>query len=159
MMAVGMMMYANDNKGNFPSGDNIKGIQKIIKPYFRKQKKILLCPDDKKSKIGQIDNLQEKNSSYIYLDIEKNMNKIRRPSYTILIFDKPGNHKGSINVLYMDGHVAKIKTDNNYSCEAILRTLYKNKFSNPIYKLQLEKAKEMDKKFGWKVPKKKSNLK
>lgn len=156
-IGLGMFIYADDNKSMFPAGDNIEGLQKIVASYLGKRPQILICPDDKKNKIGKINHLQENNSSYIYFDIERSISKVRRPSQTVLVCDKPGNHNGFVNVLYLDGHVMRIKTNKNYSCEAILKVIYKNNFSYPIRKLQLKKAKEMDKKFGWKKPIKQQN--
>ena len=152
-IGTAMIMYANDDKDkNLPLGDNIEGFRKIVASYLGKHSEILVCPDNRKREAGDVNNLTEDNSSYIYLDIESSIDKVRRPSQTVIVFDKPGNHNGFVNVLYLDGHVMKINTNKNYSCEAILKVIYKNNFSYPIRKLQLKKAKEMDKKFGWKMP-------
>jgi prepilin-type processing-associated H-X9-DG protein len=145
-IGFGLLMYANDNNCWFPPEDNIKGLAKIAIPYL-KQTKVLICPTDTKRLAGKKNALKENNSSYIYLDIEHNIAKIRYPSVTVVAFDKPNPHH--VNVLFVDGHVAKMKVPKNYSCEAILRSIYKKRLSDPIHQLQLKKAMAMDKKFGW----------
>ena len=149
-IGMGLMMYAEDNNGHFPSGDNVKGLTKIITPYI-KQNKVLICPKDKKRTVSK-SALKEDNSSYIYLDIERSVAKVKYPLITVVAFDKPNNHRSYVNVLYMDGRALQVKTKKNYNCEAILTVVYKSDFSDPTRKLQLKKARAMDKKFGWKAP-------
>jgi len=147
-IGLGLMMYADDNSGYFPAGDNIKGLKKTV--ALLNQTKVLICPKDKKRIAGKKKALQESNSSYIYFDIECNVTKVKYPAITVIAFDKPNNNHSHVNVLYMDGHVSKIKMNKNYNCEDILTAAYKDDFADPIRKLQLKKAKAMDKKFVWK---------
>ena len=148
-IAVGLMLYASDNNNYFPSGDNSKGLKKIIAPYLN-QSRVLICPVDEKRIAGDKNDLQENNSSYIYLDIECKISEVKKPSATIVAFDKPDNHHSHVNVVYIDGHASQIKMDKNYNCEDILTIAYKGDFSVSIRKLQLEKVKAMDKQFVWK---------
>lgn len=155
-IGIGIILYASDNNNYFPSGDNINGLKKII-PLIN-QTKILICPKDGKRAAGKKNTLQESNSSYIYLDIECNVTKVKYPAITVIAFDKPGNDHSHVNVLYMDGHASKIEIDKEYNCEDILTTVYKGDFSDPIRKRQLEKAKVMDTKFVWKPERKKIKI-
>jgi len=147
-IGLGIILYANDNNDYFPSGDNINGLKKII-PLLN-QTKVLICPKDEKRAAGKKNVLQESNSSYIYLDIECNITKVKYPAVTAIAFDKPDNNHSHVNVVYMDGHASQNKMNKNYNCEDILTTVYEGNFADPIRKLQLKKAKAMDKKFIWK---------
>ena len=148
-IAVGLMLYASDNNNYFPSSDNIKGLKKIIALYL-KQSRVLICPVDEKRIAGDKNDLQENNSSYIYFDIECKISEVKKPSATIVAFDKPDNHHSHVNVVYIDGHASQIKMNKDYNCEDILTTAYKGDFSDPIRKLQLQKTKTLDKQFVWK---------
>ena len=148
-IGVGLLMYAQENGEYFPSGDNIKGLKKII-PLLN-QTKVLICPKDEKRVAGKKGVLQEDNSSYIYLDIECKVTKVKYPAITVLAFDKPDNDHSHVNVLYMDGHASQIKMNKNYNCEDILTTAYKGDFFVPIRKLQLEKVRAMDERFTWEL--------
>jgi prepilin-type processing-associated H-X9-DG protein len=146
-IGVGLMMYAQDNDNYFSQGDNITGLKKLI-PLLN-QTQVLICPKDKKRTAGKKNVLQESNSSYIYLDIERKLTEVKYPSVTVVAFDKPDNNHSDVNILYIDGHVSKIKMVKNYNCEDILAAVYKGDFSDPIREFQLKKVRLMDKKFVW----------
>jgi prepilin-type processing-associated H-X9-DG protein len=147
-IGLGLHMYASDYSNYFPPGDNVKGLNKLVKLYLGRNNKVLICPlDQKRSAAPNI--VTEADSSYIYLDPECDLLKIKKPSTTVIVFDKPGNHFPYVSVLYVDGHVQQFETKVKSGCETALREIYKNDFSEPLRKRQLEKARAMDKENGY----------
>ncbi len=112
---LALHMYASDNDEVFPLPDNEAGLKILLdKNYLAKDFK-LNCP---KSSAG-----------YYYLGGFK-LTETRWPARVPLVFDRPGNHPGLVNVLFADGHVESMPID-NYKSPADVLNVLNAKFTYP----------------------------
>ncbi len=145
-IGLGMVMYANDHKENFPVPDGAAGLEIIRKGDYITDPKIFVCPSSgtKPARPGQT--LAEDTVDYIYLGGFSAI-KSKLPSVTPLAFDKPGNHKNEVNVLFMDGHVERIRApryDNPVQVIDFVNLKYK--LPPELYKKLRQKAENYGKK-------------
>ena len=145
-IGLAMKQYAMDHKDYFPKADNCAGFNELIKNDYLTDGNVYKCPSSKILKAnGQ---LTEANSSYIYFGGFKEFGNANTP----LVFEKPGNHKGYVNILFMDGHVKGHVIPNYRNCTQIINHLSQgnNAYDPKLLKKLLEKAKKIDKEFGYK---------
>jgi len=104
-IAVGTLMYANDNKGALPADPA------LLNKYLR-YPPVWICPECGQPVAGG--GSAQQPSSYIYLGtkVGTSMRQIRNPSTVVLAYEPLSNHEGKgFCVLYMDGHVEWISKD------------------------------------------------
>jgi prepilin-type processing-associated H-X9-DG protein len=143
-IGLSLKMYAMDHKDNFPEADNSAGLNELVQDDYLTDLRAYTCPSTS-TPAGQGE-LQEANSSYIYLGGSSEMMNPDIP----LAFDKPGNHNGYVNVLFLDGHVKGMVCQYS-SCEQLINFLQKgNNYKPETFKRLLEKAKKIDKELSYK---------
>ena len=143
-IGLAMKQYAMDHKDKFPQADNCAGFNELIKNDYLTDGKVYVCPS---SSIPQAKGqLAEANSSYIYFGGFKEFGNADTP----LVFEKPGNHKGYVNILFLDGHVKGHIIPNYRTCVQLINYLQVNhKYDTKLFKRLLEKAQKIDKEFGY----------
>jgi len=135
--------YAMDHKDNFPKADNAAGLSELVKTDYLTDLGVYHCPSTKKH-IGH-KALTETNSSYIYLGGLKEGPNVDFP----LAFDKPGNHKGYVNILFLDGHVKGFIL-NYRNCEQVIRYLNQfHKYKPELLNKLIKKAQKIDKELNY----------
>ena len=143
-IGLALKQYAMDHKDNFPAADNAAGLNELIKNDYLREPAIYSCPSGSRP-IGQGE-LQEVNSAYIYLGGSMETMNPRIP----LAFDKPGNHNGYVNVLFLDGRVNGM-VYKYATCEQLIRFLQqKNNYKPEVFEQLLNKAKKIDKELSYK---------
>ena len=142
-IGLGLKQYAMDYNDNFPKGDNTAGLNKLVKSDYLTDFGVYSCPSAKNPKGRGV--LSEINSSYIYLDGFGELSGANIP----LAFDKPGNHNGYVNVLFIDGHVRGFRL-NYRNCEQVIHYLNRiNKYKPELMYKLLKKAKKIDKELNY----------
>lgn len=139
-----LKMYAMDHKDKYPAGNNTTGLSKLFKENYVNDLSVFVCPDSKTVK--GVKDLKEENSSYIYIGdfVEGDSPDIP------VVFDKFGNGKGTISILFQDGRVNSI-SGNIKNCKELIEYLAKTKKYTPeILKKLREKAAQIDKELGYK---------
>lgn len=99
-IGLALMLYANDFQNKLPAGNGIKGLQILLDKEYASAD-IFSCPSN--PAVYQGNKLSDANP-YIYIGgIYGTLPEIggKFP----LAFEKPGNHKNRVNVLFADGHV------------------------------------------------------
>ena len=144
-IGLSLKMYALDNKDKFPQGDNTAGFNELIKKDYLRDTRIYKCPSA--SFAPAKDKLTENNSSYIYFGgFSEGVN-----ADTPLVFEKPGNHKGYVNVLFADGHVKGHIVPNYTNCEMLLNYLHQiHRYTPELFDKLMKKAKKIDSDMGYK---------
>ena len=137
-IGLALKQYAMDHKDNFPAADNAAGLNELIKNNYLTETKVYSCPSTSVPQAVGI--LKEANSSYIYFGgLKEGMN----PAFP-LAFDKPGNHKDYVNVLFLDGHVRGFRLAHQ-NCVRIVNFLNAtNKYSPEEFNTLLKKAEKFD---------------
>ena len=137
--------YSMDNKDMYPQGDNAAGLNKLIKGNYVTDLRVFICPSTNTPKgSGE---LKEANSSYIYLGGFK---EFATSPDTPIIFDKPGNHNGYVNVAFSDGHVKGFPLKYT-TCEGVIRAMCKyHNYKPELLAELLKKAQKIDKELGYK---------
>ena len=144
-IGLAMKMYAMDHKDKYPEGNNVAGLNKLIKEDYLTDLSVYVCPNSKTVKATGKE-LKEANSSYIYLGGFTEGDGADIP----IAFDKLNNNRKMINILYQDGHVAAMRNTFK-TCEELINFLAKSgKYKPEILKKLQEKAKEVDKELGYK---------
>ena len=134
-----------DHKDKFPVGNNVVGLNKLIKEDYLTNLSIYVCPNSKTIKATTKD-LKETNSSYIYIGDFTEGDGANIP----VVFDKLDRRKRIINILYQDGHVAALPNKFG-NCKELIKYLAKtSSFKPAILKKLQEKAKQIDKELGYK---------
>ncbi len=141
-LGVALMMYINDNDGRFPD-PGIAGLNRIYKEGYIQSPQVFVCQSSKNIPAVKGHSLTPRNVSYIYLGSYAPITKIKYPSSTPIMFDKPGNHNNYINVLFVDGHVQRIK-GNFKTCSDIIWKLSRN-LPEDVRNRLLEMAESFDK--------------
>lgn len=144
-IGLALKMYAMDHKDKYPAGNNSVGLNKLIKENYLTDVSVYACPNSKTVKSSS-KYLKEANSSYIYIGDFTEGDGANIP----VAFDKFGNRKGFINILFQDGHV-KGMPGRFKNCKELINYLEKtSRFKAKILKKLQEKAKQIDKELGYK---------
>lgn len=104
-IGLGFKQYSMDNDDKFPAADGAEGLEALRKDDYITDTRIYTCPSAKVTPAEEGQPLSEETVSYVYLGGFTESDSADMP----LAFDKPSNHKDSVNVLYLDGHVAVLK--------------------------------------------------
>ncbi|MDD5597213.1 MAG: DUF1559 domain-containing protein, partial [Victivallaceae bacterium] len=143
-IGLAMKMYAMDHKDKYPAGDNVAGLNKLIKEDYLTDISVFVCPESNTVKAAGGE-LKEANSSYIYFGDFVEGDGADIP----VAFDKISNNRNVINVLYQDGRVGSL-TGKFSNCEELIDYLAKtSKFKPEILKKLQEKARKIDKELGY----------
>lgn len=143
-LSLKQYQYAMDHKDIFPPKNNSAGLNALVKEDYLTDFGVYKCPSSKFHKGRGA--LKEVNSAYIYFGgLKEEMNPLLP-----LAFDKPGNHKGYINVLFLDAHAKGFNL--NYStCQQVVRFLNRrNKYKPEEFNMLLQKAQKIDRKLNYK---------
>jgi prepilin-type processing-associated H-X9-DG protein len=144
-IGLALKMYAMDHEDNFPKGNNVSGLNDLVKEDYLTDMAVYVCPDSKMLK-AEGNELKENNSSYIYIGGFKEGDGINIP----MVFDKLGAGTKHVNVLYQDGHVASVR-GNFPNCLSLVNHLHKsNQYKTEILKKLQDKAKAIDAQLGYK---------
>ena len=132
-------MYSAQHDDKFPELDGVAGLKELKDLLGRSQ--VYVCPSS--STIVQNNQpLTEDTVSYVYLGGFSEYDNCFIP----LAFDKPGNHNGFCNVLFLDGHVKEFAGKNFKTCKEIIEFLIKqNDYSEKIKTILRLKAEDADK--------------
>lgn len=144
-IGLAMKMYAMDHQDKYPAGDNVVGLNELIKENYLTDAAVCVCPASDTVKAAGKE-LKESNSSYIYLGdfVEGDGPDIP------MVFDKFSKNRNAVNILYQDGHVASLPGKFG-SCEKLITYLAgTSKFKPEILKKLQEKARKIDKELGYK---------
>jgi prepilin-type processing-associated H-X9-DG protein len=143
-IGLALKQYAMDHKDNFPKADNAAGLNELVKTDYMVDLKVYNCPSVSNPQARGT--LKEANSSYIYLGGFKEVMSPALP----LAFDKPGNHKRYINILFLDGHVRGLRL-NYRNCEQVIRFLNRsNRYKPEEFNMLLKKAQKIDRELNYK---------
>jgi len=143
-IGLALKQYGMDHKDNFPKADNVAGLNELVKNDYLIDPKVYNCPSVSNPQARGI--LKEANSSYIYLGGFREEFNSALP----LAFDKPGNHKGYINILFLDGHVKGLIL-NYRNCEQVIRFLNRsNGYKPEKFNMLLKKAQKIDRELNYK---------
>jgi prepilin-type processing-associated H-X9-DG protein len=155
-IGLSLKMYAMDHKDKYPAGNNAVGLGRLVSEGYSTDLSVYICPNSKTikaldkeadSSITAITReLKEANSSYIYIGDFVEGDGADIP----VAFDKFGNQKGFINILFQDGHVTGMPS-NIKSCKKLIAHLAKSsKFKPEVLKKLQEQAVQIDKELGYK---------
>ena len=118
-LGTALYTYASVNNDYFPDRDGDAGLDMLRQQNYLTDYGIYLCPatSDSTPKSGLV------KSSYIY----HGGLTTSAPEKTILMEDKPGNHKGYRNYLYCNGAVKGIKDPNYHdpSKDIVIKYLFR----------------------------------
>jgi uncharacterized protein DUF1559 len=143
-IGLALKQYAMDHKDNFPKADNAAGLNELVKTDYLTDLGVYRCPSTTLHK-GHVA-LKEANSSYIYLGGFK---EVMNPALPFA-FDKPGNHKRYINVLFLNGQVRGLRLDYR-NCEQVIRFLNRsNRYKPEEFNMLLKKAQKIDRELNYK---------
>jgi len=144
-IGLAMKQYAMDHADKYPTGNNTVGLNKLIKENYLTDLSVYVCPNSKTVKAAA-KNLQEANSSYIYIGDFVEGDGADIP----VALDKLDSKKRIINIMYQDGHVGAVP--NRFAnCRELISYLAKtSKFKPAVLKKLQEKAKQIDKELGYK---------
>lgn len=139
-------LYAEDNKGYLPPEDGIDKLKKYLyKPdadgnlsyrlnrsrglnhskagdIEKQQEFFFICPAYMNMKMEKIGDSEKAELSYIYFGGFKKLNAFKRQivkSNIPVLFDRPGNHNGYVNVVYLGGEPGSLLTEANDCRELI----------------------------------------
>lgn len=143
-IGLALKQYAMDHKDNFPTADNSAGLNELVKDDYLVDPKVYNCPSISNPQSRGA--LKEANSSYIYIG---GLQEGPNPDFP-LAFDKPGNHKAYVNVLFLDGHVRGFRL-NYRNCEQVIRFLNRSNGYDPEkFSMLLKKAQKIDRELNYK---------
>lgn len=129
-IGLALKMYAMDHKDKFPEANNDAGLQVLIAEQYLTDSAIYKCPST------------PPNSGMSYYYIGGYTEGKESPNLP-LAFDKPGNHKGYVNVLFLDGHVERINIQNYDKPEDVINFLAQTrKYPPEITQDLLERCKK-----------------
>lgn len=100
-------MYADDYKGAFPPD-----FQPLVIARYLDTFKIYLCPATRHQPATSAGELASpEHCDYLYFGKGLVREKVLNRAATVMACDRPGNHKGFWNVLFVDGHVMGFSGD------------------------------------------------
>lgn len=145
-LSLAVKLYAIDNHDFFPNGDNAKGLHQLKSGGYLRGVEYYRFPPGTNSRNVRIPNIiKESDSRLIYLG---GLAETVAPD-TLLAFEKPEQGDESVNVLFVNGSLGKVKlSENAMTCEDVLRSVYDNDFTSTLRAKQLDKVKMMDKLFA-----------
>lgn len=142
-MGLALKQYAMDHKDKFPEADGVAGLEVLRKEQYLTNPNVYVCPSTSQQPAQSGQPLSADNVSYVYFGgFMEGADVVNIP----LIFDRPGNHKRYVNVLFGDGHVEG-HSGNFKTCRDIVEHILKalpGKISESNSKLLLEKAELFD---------------
>ena len=100
-IGLALKQYSMDYDDKFPEANGAAGLEVLRKNDYLTDTKVYVCPSSSLQAGKPGTPLTETTVSYIYLG---GLTEKDSPDMPIA-FDKPGNHKDYINVLFLDGHV------------------------------------------------------
>ena len=133
LIGLALMGYAMDNENQFPTGHNEVGLQLLIEKDNELEKDVCRCPAKKNNEIG-----------YYYIGgLIPGDSKFGGDNFPVA-FDKPGNHKNHVNILFMSGAVESIEIPNYQKPEDVIKIVgEKFKLSQEDIAFLLECCREM----------------
>ena len=140
-IGLALAQYAVDSQDNFPVEDNAAGLSELVKKNYLKDLQIFVCPSTslRPAANGQ---LTDMNCSYIYFGGFGSANSGQNIP---LAFEKPRNHRNSVNVLFSDFHVSNFTGGPFNTCTDVVNFLNRQyKYSPELLKTLLEKARKID---------------
>jgi hypothetical protein len=148
------ILYAADNQNYLPPNDGVKGLKPLLKQFNFGHKKIntsqrfFICPAFKgKDMTTLLEGVSEDQVTYVYFGgfkVEQGQKLKLFNTYIPIIFDYPGNHKGNVNVIYLDGSPDSILTGAENCVKFIAELHKKHKYPPETLKLLLAKAAKAD---------------
>ncbi|MBN2640210.1 MAG: DUF1559 domain-containing protein [Victivallales bacterium] len=142
-MGLALKQYAMDHQDKFPEADGVAGLEVIRKDEYLFDPKVYVCPSTSQRPAQSGQPLKADNVSYVYFGgFMEGADVVNMP----LIFDRPGNHKNYINILFGDGHVGGFSGKFN-NCRDVVEYIIKTspgKISEKNRKLLLKKAELFD---------------
>jgi len=145
LKSIGMQMayYASCNGGMYPVGNGSKGLislRRWIKeegnPSLFAKAEIYYCPSATVLTLRDGGDI----NSFIYFNGLYSGSQRGIP----LVFDRPGNHSGAVNILFTDGDIETLDTDVK-SCTALIDLLHSRfGFDDKILSQMKKKALEAD---------------
>jgi len=137
-LGLALKHYAHNHQGQFPERDNVAGLNVLLKEKALTDRHVIQCPAHPQP-VGK-NELREADSGYLYLGGFGEGANRNLP----LLCDKPGNHRKALNVLFVDGRVARFIAD----CPNCVRTVeFLNSefgYSPEELNFLLAKAKKID---------------
>jgi len=129
-----------DYEDFFPPENNAQGLEHLRSQDYLTDYGVYVCPQTR-HKRGKTGPLTDKICDYIYLGGSKEGENPDIP----LAFDKPNNHTGYVNVLFLDGHVKGFYVSGLKNCESVIIFLQaQKKYSPKLFKKLSDKAKKID---------------
>ena len=144
-IGLGLMLYADDNKGIYPTPDGAVGLSKLVEKGILTAANAYIHPGDKTRKPkADLKKLSEGDLSYVYVG-SGFKDSDGHPAITPICFDKPGMGRG-VTVLFIDGHAEHFDGQfaNRVAVIEFLKT--KLRIPNDRYQVLLKKAKALDNK-------------
>ena len=133
LIGMALMEHAMDNEDRFPTEHNEAGLQVLIKSGVLTEKAACRCPAKESDEIG-----------YYYIGgLIPGDSKFGKADFPVA-FDKPGNHKNHVNILFMTGAVESINIPNYQKPEDVIKIVgEKSKLSQEDIAFLLERCREM----------------
>ena len=100
-IGLGIKQYAIDHSDKFPEKSGAEGLEALRAENYLSDPKIFVNPNSSRKPLQQGVALSEAGVSYVYIG---GLTEADSPDLP-LAFDKPGDSKGLVNVLFIDGHV------------------------------------------------------
>tara|TARA_B100000609_G_C17179739_1_gene416412 strand:+ start:552 stop:1370 length:819 start_codon:yes stop_codon:yes gene_type:complete len=134
-IALATKQYAMDNRDWFPEKYGYAGFKELIDGDYI-DSKLIKCPScdspDKTDYVFLGGYMEGSSDQYGHAD-------------SPVAFDKPGNHKGIINIFYQDGRVYAFATNAKTATELVSQLQMQYNFPPAHFKILLEKAAKADK--------------
>lgn len=102
-IGMGCHMYAADHQGNLPAdlGALVTG------GYVGSGRAFVCAASGKQPPADGLSEWVAANSDFVYLGAGKRLTDMDPGATTVLAYERPGNHRDGVNILFADGHVEK----------------------------------------------------
>ena len=146
-------LYAKDNNNFLPPEDGTRNLRKVLKKYkfhlnANTSNNLFICPAFKDGNLATLqDGISPDRMTYVYFGGYKilPLDKLHFTGKGIpIIFDYPGNHKGYVNIVYLNGKLDSFLTKAEDSVTLIKELHLKHKYSPENLKRLLKKAAKAD---------------
>ncbi len=97
-LTIALLMYADDANGKLPDS-----LSELIDNGYLQDEAIFACPQAENPAASAA------NPDYLYFGKGLVLARLDRPSRTVILADKPGNHDGLVNVAFADAHVETVQ--------------------------------------------------